>query len=164
VDDSAEEFERNMERHFPGDGEGMAETYWDAVEEMIALGGFDILGHLDLAMKNNQDGRYFAPKGERYRNRIARVAALAARSGAVAELNTGGLNRGRTREPYPSPELLRLLRLEGARITITADAHEPAHLGGHYDLARRLLAEAGYTETVEFEGKGQPWKAVPLGE
>ncbi|MDR0597877.1 MAG: PHP domain-containing protein, partial [Treponema sp.] len=74
VDDGAREFALNMERHFPGDGEGMAEAYWDAVEGMLSLGGFDILGHLDLVMKNNQDGRYFNPKGERYRRRIARVA------------------------------------------------------------------------------------------
>lgn len=162
VDGEAGEFACDMERHFPGDGDGMAEAYWDAVEEMISLGGFDILGHLDLVMKNNQDGRYFDPRGDRYRRRIARIAPLAARSAAVVELNTGGLNRGRTREPYPSPELLRLLRLEGARVTITADAHEPGHLGGHYGLARKLLAEAGYTETVEFEGKGLGWKAEPL--
>jgi histidinol-phosphatase (PHP family) len=113
-------------------------------------------------MKNNQDGRYFNPKGERYRRRIARVAGLAARSGAVAEVNTGGLNRGRTREPYPAAELLGLLRQAGVPATITADAHEPAHLGGHYDLARRSLLEAGYAETVEFEGKGRGWKAMPI--
>jgi histidinol-phosphatase (PHP family) len=162
VDDTAEEFARHMEQHFPGDGEGMAETYWDAVEEMLSLGCLDILGHLDLVMKNNQDGRYFDPKGERYRRRLERVATRAARSGAVAELNTGGLNRGRTREPYPSPELLRLLRVAGAPVTITADAHEPAHLDGHYDLARRVLLEAGYTATVEFEGKGLGWKEVAI--
>jgi histidinol-phosphatase (PHP family) len=162
VDDEAGVFERNMERHFPGDGEGMAEAYWDAVEEMLSLGGFDILGHLDLVMKNNQDGRYFDPRGDRYRRRIGRIAPLAARSAAVVEINTGGLNRGRTTEPYPAPELLRLLRQAGAPITITADAHEPAQLGGHYDLARKLLAEAGYIETVEFAGKGPGWKAMPL--
>jgi histidinol-phosphatase (PHP family) len=162
VDDEAGEFARNMERHFPGNGEGMAEAYWDAVEEMLSLGGFDILGHLDLVMKNNQDGRYFNPQGDRYRRRIARVAGLAARSGAVVEINTGGLNRGRTREPYPGAELLGLLRQAGAPATITADAHEPAHLGGYYGLARKLLAEAGYTETVEFAGKGRGWKAMPI--
>jgi histidinol-phosphatase (PHP family) len=164
VDNDAEEFKRDMDRHFPGDGEGMAETDWDAVEEMLSLGGFDILGHLDLAMKNNQRGEYFDPRGERYRRRIARIAASAARSGAVVELNTGGLNRGKTTEPYPSPELLRLLRPEGARITITADAHEPAQLGGNYGLARRLLAEAGYAELWEFAGKGKGWKAIPITE
>jgi histidinol-phosphatase (PHP family) len=162
VDDDAGEFERHMQQHFPGDGDGMADAYWDAVEEMLSLGGFDILGHLDLVMKNNQNGEYFDPRGERYRRRIARIAPLAARSGVVVELNTGGLNRGSVREPYPALELLRLLRQEGAPVTITADAHEPAHLGGHYGLAKRLLAQAGYTETVEFEGKGIGWKALAL--
>jgi histidinol-phosphatase (PHP family) len=162
VDDGAAEFALNMERHFPGDGEGMAEAYWDAVEEMITLGGFDILGHLDLVMKNNQNGEYFDRGGDRYRGRIARIAPLAARSGAVVEVNTGGLNRGKTREPYPAPELLRLLRREGARTTITADAHESAHLGGHYGLARKLLLETGYAETWEFEGKGRGWKTTPI--
>jgi histidinol-phosphatase (PHP family) len=162
VDSGAEEFARDMDRHFPGDGEGMAEAYWDAVEEMLALGGFDILGHLDLVMKNNQRGEYFDPRGERYRRRIVQIAASAARSGAVVELNTGGLNRGKTTEPYPSPELLRLLRQEGAPVTITADAHEPAQIDGNYGLARRLLAEAGYVEIWEFAGKGKGWKAIPI--
>jgi histidinol-phosphatase (PHP family) len=164
VDDGAEEFKRHMDRHFPKDGEGMAEAYWDAVEEMLSLGGFDILGHLDLVMKNNQRGEYFDPRGDRYRRRIARIAASAARSGSVVEVNTGGMNRGKTTEPYPSPELLRLLRQEGARMTITADAHEPAHLGGNYDLARRLLLEAGYSELSEFAGKEKGWKTMPIAE
>jgi histidinol-phosphatase (PHP family) len=162
VDDAAGEFERNMERHFPGDGETMAEIYWDAVEELLSLGGFDILGHLDLVMKNNQDGRYFDPRGERYRRRLEHIAVQAARSGVVVEINTGGLNRGRTRDPYPSPELLRLLHAAGVPVTITADAHEPGHLDGHYDLARQTLLEAGYSERVEFEGKGLGWKVMPV--
>jgi histidinol-phosphatase (PHP family) len=162
VDSGAEEFRGDMDRHFPGDGEGMAEAYWDAVEEMLSLGGFDILGHLDLVMKNNQNNEYFDPGGERYRRRIARIAGLAARSGAVVEVNTGGLNRGKTREPYPSPELLGLLRREGARMTVTADAHEPAHLGGNYGLARRRLLEAGYAAVWEFAGKGKGWEKIPI--
>jgi histidinol-phosphatase (PHP family) len=162
VDDDAEEFKRNMDRHFPGDGEGMAEAYWDAMEEMLSLGGFDILGHLDVVMKNNRQGEYFDPRGDRYRRRAARIAGLAARSGAVVEVNTGGINRGKSTEPYPSPELLRLLRQEGARMTITADAHEPAQIDGNYGLARRLLREAGYAEIAEFAGKGKGWETMPI--
>jgi histidinol-phosphatase (PHP family) len=163
VDDGTEEFARNVARHFGGDGEAVADAYWDAVGEMIRLGGFDILGHLDLVVKNNPRNEYFDPKGERYRRRIAEIAPLAARSGAVIELNTGGMNRGKTAAPYPSLELLRLLRAEGAPVTVTADAHEPAHLDGHYDTAREVLLWAGYTETVEFEGPGRGWRTVLIG-
>jgi histidinol-phosphatase (PHP family) len=162
VDDSAENFARNMRRYFADDGEALVEAYWDAVEEMISLGGFDILGHLDLVVKNNTHGEYFDTRGARYRRRIARAAPLAAKSGAVVELNTGGLNRGKTTEPYPSLELLRLLHAEGAPITINADAHRPEHLDGNYDVARKHLLQAGYTEIVGFEGQGKPWKVHGL--
>jgi histidinol-phosphatase (PHP family) len=162
VDDEAGVFEREVTWHFSGDGEALMDAYWDAVEGMLQLGGFDILGHLDLVRKNNPQGEYFDPRGERYRRRIRKIAHQAARSGAVIEVNTGGLNRGKTADPYPSLELLGLLRGEGARISITADAHEPAHLGGYYDTARESLLGAGYTETLEFEGPGRGWTAAAL--
>jgi histidinol-phosphatase (PHP family) len=164
VDGSAEEFERDLARHFSGDGETLAETYWDAMEGMISAGGFDILGHLDIICKNNTKGEYFNARGDRYRKRIRKIAPLAAYSGAVIEVNTGGLNRGKTTEPYPSLDLLRLLREHQALVTITADAHDPAHLGGHYDTARETLLQAGYTETLEFEGPGKPWKKIGIAK
>ncbi|MFP3040625.1 histidinol-phosphatase [Treponema primitia] len=159
VDAPAEEFEGDIRRHFPGNGEAAAEAYWDAVEGMISAGGFDILGHLDLIRKNNPHNEYFDTQGSRYRRRIRLIAPLAALSGAVIEINTGGLNRGKTADPYPSLELLRLLRERQAPVTITADAHEPSHLDGYYGLARATLLQAGYTETVEFEGS---WKTVAI--
>ncbi|MDR2080076.1 MAG: histidinol-phosphatase [Treponema sp.] len=162
VDSSAEEFARDAARHFSGDGETLAETYWDAVEGMISAGGFDILGHLDIICKNNTQGEYFDARGSRYCKRIRKIAPLAAHSGAVIEVNTGGLNRGRTTEPYPSLDLLRLLREHQAPVTVTSDAHEPAHLGGHYGIARETLLQAGYTETAEFEGPGKPWKKITI--
>ncbi|GHV31199.1 hypothetical protein AGMMS4952_19430 [Spirochaetia bacterium] len=116
MDDEAPVFEREVARHFSGDGEAAAEAYWDAVEGMISRGGFDILGHLDLIRKNNPHGEYFNPQGTRYRRRLRQIAPLAAHSGAVIEVNTGGLNRGKTADPYPSLELLKLLQGEGGFI------------------------------------------------
>jgi histidinol-phosphatase (PHP family) len=167
VDSDAEEFAEDVARHFSGDGEAVAEAYWDAVEGMISRGGFDILGHLDLIRKNNPRGEYFDPKGERYRRRLRHIAPQTAamgraRSGAVIEVNTGGLNRGKTTDPYPSRELLGLLRECHAPVTITADAHEPGHLGGYYDTARESLLQAGYTEIMEFDGPGRGWKAIAI--
>jgi histidinol-phosphatase (PHP family) len=153
VDSPREEFEADIKRHFGGDGAALAEAYWDAVEGMIAAGGFDILGHLDLVKKNNPSREWFSPESEAYKRRIRDIAVSVGKNGAVAELNTGGLNRGSTREPYPSPELLGLLHQQNVPVIITADAHAAGHLGGHYGLARELLARTGYTKTVFFEGK-----------
>jgi histidinol-phosphatase (PHP family) len=153
VDSSGEEFTMDMRRHLGGDGEALAELYWDAVEDMIHAGGFDILGHMDLVKKNNPNQEWFSMESDNYRRRLRQAAVQTGRSGVVAEINTGGLNRGKTRDPYPSPELLLLLKAENVPVTITADAHEPSHLGGHYDTAREELIRAGYARVVFFEGK-----------
>jgi histidinol-phosphatase (PHP family) len=167
VDSPREEFERDLREQFDGDGEALMEAYWDAVADMLREGGFDILGHLDLVKKNNPSGEWFAPEGERFLRRISRIAAQTAESGTVVELNTGGLNRGKITEPYPSPRILRLLKEKEVPILITADAHRAEHLRGHYDTARKALLDAGYTRMALFEGRreGRPvWSEEALRE
>jgi histidinol-phosphatase (PHP family) len=153
VDSPAEEFKADILRYFSGDGEALMEVYWDAEEDLIRTGGFDILGHLDLVKKNNPRQEWFSMEGEPYHRRIRRIAAAVGKSGVVSEVNTGGLNRGSTRDPYPSQELLKLLGEQQVPAIITADAHRADHLGGYYETARETLLRAGYTKTVFFEGK-----------
>ncbi|MDR2069873.1 MAG: histidinol-phosphatase [Treponema sp.] len=163
VDGPADEFDRDVCSHFGGDGEALMETYWETVEKMIRAGGFDILGHLDLIKKNNREEKWFSRTSEAYRRTERSLAALMARSGIVAEVNTGGINRGRTTETYPSREILTLLREGHVPAVITADAHRAPDLSGHYGTACRTLLEAGYTHAVLFEGKGK-WAEEKLGE
>ena len=162
VDGSPEEMERGIREGFGGDGEAMMHAYWDAVAEMIALGGFAILGHADLVKKNNRDGRWFNGESESCRERIGETVRAVAAAGLVVEVNTGGLNRRRTDETYPSPFFLRRCREQGVPVLITADAHCAEHLDGHYDTARRTLLEAGCTEHVLFAGKGTGFVPRPL--
>jgi histidinol-phosphatase (PHP family) len=153
VDGPPAELEQGIREGFGGDGEAMMRAYWDAAAEMTALGGFDILGHVDLVKKNNQDNRWFDMESEAYRQRAAEIARLAARAGLVVEVNTGGINRNKTSDTYPSLPLLRLFREQQVPALITADAHCARDLDGHYAAARQTLLEAGYTEHALFEGR-----------
>jgi histidinol-phosphatase (PHP family) len=165
VDGPLEEFKQNIRDHFGGDGEGVMETYWDAVDDMIRAGGFDLLGHADLIKKNNRGDAFFSRKSEAYRRRLEQTARLAARPDLVVELNTGGLIRGSTDEVYPELRFLRVLKERNAPLTVTADAHQAEHLGGYYGEGRKILREAGYTQAVLFGGKdrGRPvWTGDPL--
>jgi histidinol-phosphatase (PHP family) len=166
VDDAPEIFRANILTHFKGDGEAVMECYWDAVEDLIRAGGFDLLGHADLIKKNNAGSQYFSPEGPAYRARLEKAASLAAQSGVVVEVNTGGMTRGWIGEPYPGPALLRLLGEKEVPLTITADAHRAEHLGSRYDDARRAMREAGYTRQYLFGGRRDRrpvWTAEPLG-
>ncbi|MDR3148293.1 MAG: histidinol-phosphatase [Treponema sp.] len=167
VDGSREELERGLVEGYGGDGEALMHAYWDNVAAMIRSGGFEILGHADLIKKNNHAPPFFDPVGPGYFRRIEEIAALAGAtpSGLVVELNTGGMNRGRLTEPYPSPAMLGLFRARGLPIIINADAHRAEDLDGHYGEALDLMRQAGYTTTVLFAGRagGRPrWITVKL--
>jgi len=170
VDGPPEEVETGIREGFAGDGEAMMNAYWDAVTEMLTLGGFDIVGHLDLVKRNNTANRLFNSESETYLRRIEEVAhaiAAAARGGGgyVVEVNTGGINRGFVCETYPSPTILRLTRRHNVPVMISADAHNAHDLDGNYQTACQALLDAGYTSHVIFEGRngGKPvWREEGL--
>ena len=149
---------------------GMVEAYLDTEIAMIRAGGFDVLGHPDLIKKNNlgNDGRQnrlFREDGTLYREKTAAIAALMAEKGIPSEVNTGGMNRGRIKDCYPSTAFLKLFRERGVPMIINADAHKAEDLCGHYEEAVRAMIEAGYTETLIFEGRTDGralWKSESL--
>jgi histidinol-phosphatase (PHP family) len=165
VDGPFEEAGRGTMEGFGGDGEAMLSAYWDAVMEMIALGGFDILGHLDLVRKNNKQGRWFDADSADYMRRAEEIARAVSFAGLVVEVNTGGLNRGYVTDTYPSLAVLRLLCQYKVPVMSSAEAHRACDLDGHYRQARQLLLDAGYTSQVFFEGRknGKPiWIERPF--
>ena len=165
VDGPLDYMEACMRENLGGDGTAMMHAYWDAVIEMVSLGGFDIVAHLDLVRKHNDKMRWFDMESAEYLNRADEAARAIAAAGLVAEVNTGGMNRGFLRETLPSLSILRLLRQRGVPVMISADAHCAADVAGHYEKAREILRDAGYSSHVTFEGKcaGKPvWRERPV--
>ncbi|GMO27063.1 MAG: histidinol-phosphatase [Spirochaetaceae bacterium] len=142
VDGSAEDYRLLLEKGFGGDKRALTDAYYDSLSAMCRAGGFDVLGHADLVVKNNRSYIY----DEHYSKRVEDFAAELKQNGAIAELNTGGVIRGKTKAFYPAPKFLKTLFLNKINITVNADAHCPEHLGGCYEAAFAALREAGYTE------------------
>jgi len=163
VDGSLDELETGILDGFDGDGESMLKTYLNNVMEMITLGGFDIVGHLDLVRKNHssqgspafreRQGRWFEVENADYMQRVEEIVRAISSAGLVVEANTGGINRGYITDTYPSLAILRLLHRYKVPVMISADAHRAIDLDGHYREARQILLDAGYTNHVLFEGR-----------
>ena len=161
VDEPLEEMEKNARASLGGIGEALMNAYWDAVLEMVNIGGFDIVGHLDLVKKNNGKAGWFSEESDSYTQRVEEVVRAIASAGLVVEVNTGGMNRGYLRETFPSPAILRVLRRHNVPVMISADAHRAGDIDGHYREAGRFLRDAGYAGHVVFEGRsgGRPiWR------
>jgi len=158
VDDALEVAEERLAA-FEGEdpGRSMYETYYRRLSELIESGGFDLLGHFDLVVKNNGAGpdgrgRFFDEASKDYRDAALGAARLLAGKDIVAEINVGGMSRGKVKKPYPSLPILKELRAAGVRITFSADAHAPSHLGAHLEDARSLARDAGYDSVAVLSG------------
>jgi histidinol-phosphatase (PHP family) len=164
VDGPPEEFEKGLNEGFAGDGNALMHCYYDTLAEMIAIGGFNILGHADLVKKNSQGRNYLATESEAVRqDEIARATAS---ERLVIEANTGGLNRNSISDTYPSLSFLRLFNKWKVPVIITADAHRASDLDGHYDAAMNTLINAGFSEHALFEGKNNGtavWRMERIG-
>ena len=168
VDYLEEIVDQGIKDRFGGDPIAMAEAYWNAEAAMISAGGFDVLAHPDLVKKNNavpggSGYRLFPEYGNFYREKTTAIASLMAKTGLPAEINTGGMNRGKTKDCYPSPGFLKTLREYRVPMIINSDAHRAEDLDGHYKEAIQALLDAGYTETVLFAGRENNraiWKSI----
>jgi histidinol-phosphatase (PHP family) len=117
--------------------------YWHRLRAMVETRLFDIVGHFDLPKKFG----YF-PTVDLNSEALAALDAIAS-GGMTIELNTAGWNKP-VREAYPSLFFLREAYQRKIPLVINADAHKPEDLICHFDRARALAAEAGYTELVRF--------------
>jgi len=159
VDGPPEEFFKGLKEGFDGDAQALMNSYYDATAEMIAIGGFEIMGHADLIKKNCYEKNYWPQESETCRQR--EIARATAESEITVEVNTGGINRGKINDVYPSKSFLCLLREYNVPVIITADAHCANDINGNYDKAVNALICAGIKEHAIFlekDNKKAVWK------
>jgi histidinol-phosphatase (PHP family) len=163
VDDPPERFTKGLNEGFGGDANALMNCYYDAVAEMTAIGGFEILGHADIIKKNCNDKKLWPSENEACRQE--EIAQAAAEAGITVEVNTGAINNGTLNEVYPSLSFLRLFRKYEVPVIITADAHKAENVDGNYDTALQTLIYANFKEHTLFIGKNNGkalWEKVKI--
>ncbi len=136
---------------FGGDGLAMAERFFELTVENVRTYRPDIIGHFDLIVKNNAANDLFDETSSRYREMALAALRRCADTGCVFEINTGGMFRGYRDTPYPAAFLLEELARLGARVTVSADAHETRALRFEFGPALELLKKAGFASVAVWE-------------
>ncbi|MCX7026180.1 MAG: histidinol-phosphatase [Spirochaetes bacterium] len=163
VDESAGVFERHLAKATGGDARPLWKEYYRAMIGMIEAGGFDIIGHFDLVKKNKSHAHGFDEEDSAYLDAAFEAADRAGELSCIAEINTGGIARGKTGSVYPSLTILKRMREAGVRLTIGDDAHAPCHLGSYQGKAIEAAATAGY-KSLWYLGTDRSWKEIGLDE
>jgi len=117
--------------------------YWRSLRAAAASGLFDFMAHFDLPKKF---GLY--PTVDLTAEALAVLDAIA-QTGTAIEINTSGWDMP-VREAYPALSYLKEARRRGIPLVINADAHRAEAVVNHFERARSLAREAGYTELVSF--------------
>lgn len=153
VDDSEEILASAARNLYDGDYAAMAEDYFARVADVPRKTGAQILGHLDLITKFNEDDRLFSTGGRYFDAAVSAIESLV-KTGILFEINTGAISRGYRTSPYPSGSLLRIIREKGGQILLSSDCHHADALLCAFDSAAALAKSCGFTESMILTEKG----------
>ena len=139
-------------QYYGGDFYALSADYYRFEAMVAARLHPSFIGHFDLITRFNDlsraDGGHFLDEtSERYLLPARRAMEALVPYGLPFEINCGAVNRGRKKELYPRPELLRHLHVLGGEILISADAHQKELLDGSFEEAMELARWAGFTHT-----------------
>jgi histidinol-phosphatase (PHP family) len=131
--------------------------YFDTLGEAAGTGMFDILAHPDLVKVWGPQRPY--PEGDLRRFYDRAMEGIAETQPAI-EVSTAGLRKP-VGELYPATAFLEMCLEAGCPVSLSSDAHEPAHVGYGYEKALEVLDSLGVRELAVFEGRER--RLEPIG-
>lgn len=137
VDESREVLLSNVQTHYHGDIYGFIEDYYATVEDIYEKTRCQIVGHFDLITKFNAGGKLFDPQHPRYQEAANQALDALMAAPVTLEVNTGGIARGYTTEPYPARALLSRWLAAEKPILFSSDCHNAEQLLYGYDIYER---------------------------
>ncbi len=140
IGDSEELFIENVKKGWNGDYYAFAKDYF---EEVSLLEG-DIVGHIDFITIFNEGDRLFSTKAKKYLSYAEEAVKKIVKKNMLFEINTGAISRGRRSTPYPSAEILKIIKKYGGKITINSDCHHKDDIDSGYEMAFKLAKECGF--------------------
>lgn len=154
VDYSQARFEQVLTDWYEGDIMKMAHDYYEGVKEVAQREEVDIIGHVDLIAKYNEDGRYFRFEDPAYLAMAFDAIDVGIANGKIFEMNTGAIARGYRRLPYPHLTLLKHIHDHGGMICISSDCHNRANLDLGFDQCLALAKAAGFRSIMILTDEG----------
>ena len=156
VDHCKEDFDKCLNAF--GSIENMLQEFYSVTASAALRDNIDIVGHLDLVGKFNENFEYFNPNDQWYLNLVFKTidTILENRPDIVFEVNTGAISRGYRTTPYPDIPVLKYLAKKNAKIMLNSDTHAADTLDYAYDVAIEHCKKAGIKKLyrlrkIEFE-------------
>lgn len=146
VDDTAEIVKNAVNRLYCGDFDALAEDYFSLAARVAEKTNADIIGHFDLVSKFSEKNGY--GESPRFLAAAERAVKALIPFGLPFEINTGAMARGSRSVPYPSPEILKIIKKHGGEIMLSSDCHDKNYLDFAFCEAAAIARETGFTRAA----------------
>ncbi len=133
--------------------------YFEELERMTRLGGFDILGHLDVPIRTAYD-TYPSYDPRRYESLVRPVLRNCIEQGIALEINTSALRRTANILLPGRVILCWYADMGGDVVTIGSDAHRSDQLAAHLDVALTAAKAAGIRHIARFDRRSRQSLAI----
>ncbi len=160
VDETLPLLEKVIAEQFGGDAYAMVEHYYEMVGDVWNKTRCDIIGHLDLITKWQEQKVLFDESHPRYVNAARAAIDRLIPSGALFEINAGAIGRGYRTDPYPAIPLLKYIREKGGEIILNGDTHDARKLGAFQQLCADHAKAAGFTKAVILTANGREYQGL----
>jgi histidinol-phosphatase (PHP family) len=160
IDGTLEIFQKGLQEIFEGNIQKALNAYFDLTSQMLESDTPTILGHVDKIKMHNSKYPFFDEADRWYQRKLTDTLELAKKSGVIVEVNTRGIYKKRTPEPYPGTVGLRIIKNLNIPICLNSDAHHPSEITKEFEQTAQLLFDIGFRELMVLK-QGQ-WCSVPL--
>ena len=130
----------------------MFTDYFQSMERLVTLGGFDSLAHLDYPVRVLR-GKIPSTSMLGWRDRIDPILQLLVRKDIALEINTRGTYDWQGRVGPEDWVLRRYRELGGRLLTIGSDAHTASRVGAGYEEAAEALRRCGFDAYTIFRDR-----------
>ncbi len=154
VDGSFKDFRIGMDELYAGDIRLVTERYFELSKEMVLLGGFDIVGHLDKITLHGTRFVDFDIHAQWYVDLMTDYLQLIKQRGLIVEINTKSLlEKGIT---FPDKSFYDLVYELQIPITVNSDCHYPSKVIDGYHETYAALKHVGFRELQQLiDGRWQ---------
>ena len=133
LDISIPGFIDRAKKEFGGDYLAVCEKYYELVAGVVEKTGADIIAHIDLITKFNENEKLFDTSDPRYVKAYKAAVDALIPYGKPFEVNTGAISRGYRTTPYPSKEILDYIKSKGGKLIISSDSHSKENIAFLFD-------------------------------
>lgn len=121
-----------------------AKIYYEEVKKLADMEDVDIIGHLDLLTKFNENEDYISFQDPNYLTLAYDCIHTLIENNKIFEINTGAIARGVRKTPYPYMNLLQYIQKQGGRICLNSDCHNKENLDCYYAEAMHMIRSCGF--------------------